>query len=116
MFSDLMFVNGRPFFVSVFLPSDFVQITRVKSKKELHLLQVIFYHFRHIKNRGFKVSIMRVDWEGALNTDYFKGQIRKEVGTVLESCCSDEHISEIERKIRQIKELICCISMYLHLC
>jgi hypothetical protein len=114
MFSDLMFVNGRPFFVSVFLPSDFVQITRVKSKKELHLLQVMVYHLRHIKNRGFKVPIIRVDGEGALNTDFFKGQISKEVGTVLEACGSDEHISEIERKIRQIKELIRCVVNMLH--
>jgi hypothetical protein len=114
MYSDLMFVNGRPFFVSVFLPSDFVQITRVKSKKEVHLLQVMVYHVRHVKNRGFKVPLIKVDGEGAMNTDFFKGQISKEVGTLLEACGSDEHISEIERKIRQIKELIRCVYNMLH--
>ena len=38
MCSDLMFVNGRPFFVSVFLPSDFVMVSKIKGKSELNLL------------------------------------------------------------------------------
>ena len=114
MCSDLMFVNGRPFFVSVFLPSDFVMVSKIKSKSELNLLQPMLSQLRHVKNRGFKVPTIRVDGESAIGTDFFRDQISKEVGTVLDPCGADEHIEPIERKIRQIKELVRCVSNMLH--
>ena len=68
----------------------------------------------HVKNRGFKVPTIRVDGESAIGTDFFKDQISKEVGSILDPCGADEHIQPIERKIRQIKELVRCVSNMLH--
>jgi hypothetical protein len=60
---------------------------------------------KHITKYGFTIKMIRVDREGAINTEWFESRIAA-LGIILDTTGAGEAVAIIERKIRHIKERI----------
>jgi hypothetical protein len=59
----------------------------------------------HINKYDFKIKMIRVDGEGAINTKWFENKIAA-LGIILDTTGAGEAVAIIERKIRHIKERV----------
>ena len=66
---DLMFLNGRPFFVTVFSTTEFVMVNRVQSKGGKDVMMALRKHISEMKRLGFIVTTLRIDGESGVVTD-----------------------------------------------
>ena len=102
--ADIMFVNKRPFFVTISRNIKFGTTVLIANQK-LDTLVKAARKVRNIyKKRGFTTAIMLMDgqFEG------ITGDLA-EIGITLNTDARDKHVPEAERFIRIIKERARCV-------
>jgi hypothetical protein len=102
--ADIMFVNQIPFFVTISRNIKFGTIEALKNRKHANILQA----FKNVKGiyskRGFKIDMGHVDGE----FEHMRGDLAG-IGMGLNVVSHDEHVPEIERFIRTVKEQTRCV-------
>jgi hypothetical protein len=101
---DIMFVNRFPFVMTISRHLKFGTAEYIKNQKDDTILTAI----KHVKglymHRGFKITHMLMDGQfESLRADIADLQIN------LNTVSRDEHVPEIERRIRTVKECTRCV-------
>ena len=105
MYLDLMFVNGLPYLITVVNPLEYVMINKLTKRDEYSLWTSIESNVNHITKYGFKIKMIRVDGEGAINTPWVENRLASK-GIILDSTGAGEAVAVVERKIRLVKERV----------
>ena len=101
--ADIFFVNAIPFFISLSRKIDFTGTSHMRDRK----LQTIFENFlsiyRFYLRRGFRIVTVLMDGEFA--------QLQVKInempkGPTVNLTSANEHVPEIERRIRMVKERV----------
>jgi hypothetical protein len=98
---DIMFVNKIPFFVTISRHLKFSTAEFLPNQKTTTLVGAIKRLHQTYAKRGFQIIILLMD--GQFNKDDLDGEIAN-LGITLNTVSADEHVPEIERHIRTIKE------------
>jgi hypothetical protein len=98
---DIMFVNKLPFFVTISRHIKFSTAEFLPNQKTVSLVGAIKRLHQIYAKRGFQLTILLMD--GQFNKDNLDGEIAQ-LGITLNTVSADEHVPEIERHIRTIKE------------
>ncbi len=105
--ADLMFVNGLPFLVTSSRGISFlVTIEYLKSRTAKRLVHTLERVFRIYGTAGFIMQTALMDME-------FKKLKDKLPNVILNTTAAQEHVGEIERKIRVVKERARCTTSIL---
>ena len=105
MYIDLMFVNSLPNLISVVNPLEYVMVHKLAKKDQHTLWTSLSSQLGHISKYGFKIDMIRVDGESAINTEWFHSRVGT-LGMILDTTGAGEAVAVIERKIRTVKERI----------
>ena len=105
MYLDLMFVNGLPFLIAVVNPLEYVMVNKLSKRDNWTLWGSLESNINHITKYGFKIKMVRVDGEGAINTEWFENRISS-LGIILDTTGAGEAVAVVERKIRHVKERV----------
>jgi Reverse transcriptase (RNA-dependent DNA polymerase) len=97
---DLMFVNTKPYLVSVSYPMGYAMVKQLKGKKTGDLLGPIQSQVSEYVKFGYDITGMHMDGETAVYHDRFKMHCPIPVDL------TTEHDGIVERKIRTIKERV----------
>jgi hypothetical protein len=100
--ADIMFVNGQPYLISVLMPVEHVQITKLNGRDEFTLWRALERHRKFPERFGLETAVIRVDGESAISSDWFKDKL----GDLLDVGGAGVAVPAVERKIRTIKERI----------
>ena len=95
--ADVMFVNGLPFLVTSSRGISLVTIEYLKSRTAKRLVHTLERVFRIYGTAGFMVQTALMDME-------FEKLRDKLPNIILNTTAAQEHVGEIERKIRVIKD------------
>jgi hypothetical protein len=101
---DIMYVNRIPFIMSISRCIKFGNADMLKSKSAVQLLASIKLVTQTYAPRGFLVTRMMVDGQ----FEPLRGELVG-LGIAVKCVSRDEHVPEIERRIRAIKERTRCI-------
>jgi hypothetical protein len=101
---DIMFVNKIPFFVSISRNLKFGTAEMIANRQQKTVFNAIEHVCKLYRSRGFKVEFILMDNE----FECMRGDIGS-LGVTLNTTAQDEHVGEIERYIRTIKERARCI-------
>jgi hypothetical protein len=101
---DVMFVNKIPFFVTISRGIKFGTCEMIKNRKASTLMTAIKQVLMIYKKRGFTVKMIAMDME----FKPLRGQL-SEAGVELNTSSNDEHVPEIERHNRTLKERMRCV-------
>jgi hypothetical protein len=101
---DIMFVNRIPFFITISRHIKFGTVEMVKSQKATTLLAAVRQVKSAYNKRGFNITHMLVDGE----FETLRGDVAA-LGITLNVVSRDEHVPEIERFIRTVKERTRCV-------
>ena len=96
MFVDLMFVNSIPYLISVFKPLEYVSVSKLAKTDIINIYNIVISHINSIRKHGMKITMLRVDGELAINTDWFTSRINAE-GIILDTTVAGEAITVVER-------------------
>jgi hypothetical protein len=58
MHTDIMYVNGTPYFISFFSPLEYVMVDRITKRDEWSLWKIINGQINHVKRYKFYVPIV----------------------------------------------------------
>ena len=100
--ADIMFVNGQPYLISVLMPVEHVQITKLNGRDDFTLWRALDKHRKFPEKFGLETGIIRVDGESAISSEWFK----EKLGDLLDVGGAGVAVPAVERKIRTIKERI----------
>ena len=98
---DIMFVNKLPFFVTISRHIRFSTSEFLKNKKTESIFQAIKHVHQTYTKRGFKVKTFMLD--GEFDKDGLNGEVAG-LGCNMNAVAREEHVPEIERNIRTIKD------------
>jgi hypothetical protein len=101
---DIMFVNKIPFFVSISRNLKFGTAEMIANRQQKTVFNAIEHVCKLYRSRGFKVEFIMMDNE----FECMRGDIAS-LGITLNTTAQDEHVGEIERYIRTIKERARCM-------
>ena len=101
--ADVMHVNGLPFFISISRHLKFGTIEALPNQKQTTLVTAVRNIARIYHRGGFRLRHAFTD--GAFNC--LKGDLLG-MGIALNATARDEHVGEIERYIRTVKERMRC--------
>jgi hypothetical protein len=105
MYLDLMFVNGAPFLIVVVNPLEYVMVNKLSKRDNWSLWGSLESNINHITKYGFKIKMIKVDGEKAINTEWFESRISS-LGIILDTTGAGEAVAVVERKIRYAKERV----------
>jgi hypothetical protein len=104
---DIFFVNGIPYFATLSMKICFLSVTHLSNRK----IPTIFKAFKAMHNyylqRGFQIVYIKGDGEFKPLKDLIESELFG--GPAMNLTSANEHVPEIERKIRVIKERLCAI-------
>jgi Reverse transcriptase (RNA-dependent DNA polymerase) len=98
---DLFFVNKFPFFVTVSRRIDFTTANHLENRKISTIFKAFKDVYRYYLQRGFRIVEVHADSEFEALGTYLTEMPR---GPRLNIATADEHVPEVERRIRVIKE------------
>jgi hypothetical protein len=98
---DIMYVNKLPFFVTISRHIKFSTAEFLSNQKTPTIVIAIKHLHQMYAKRGFQVTTLLMD--GQFNKDNLDGEIAA-FGITLNVVAADEHVPEVERHIRTIKE------------
>ena len=75
MYIDLIFVNSIPYLVSVTNPLKYVMVCKLSCKNKSSLWMNLESNIHHFTQFGFKITMIRIDGESAVNTLSFYNYI-----------------------------------------
>jgi hypothetical protein len=99
--ADIMNVDGNQFLITTSRNIQFTTVEKLDTKETLSLIKEIVKVINLYKRRGMRVQTCLVDNEFECIRHSFM-----EMGVYLNVCAPHEHVPEIERKIRTVKERI----------
>ena len=100
--TDIMYVNGIAYLLSVYDPLEYVKVTRLKAKDEWTLWRALEEHINYPNRFGLEVVKVRVDGESALASEF----CQRKLGNLLDTGGASISVPMVERKIRTVKERI----------
>ena len=98
---DVMFINKIPFIMTTSCNIHFGTAELVKDMKNNMLITSINQVIQAYQTHGFKIKAILVDGQFR----YIQQQLEQK-GTILNICATNEHVPEIERHIRTVKERV----------
>ena len=102
MSADIMFVNSIPFFMSISKHIKFGTAGFLPNRKDNHISQAFTSVYTFYRQQGFQIVELKMDGEFKSLRKFFAEK------TVTLNCFSHgEHVPEIERLIRTVKERCC---------
>mmetsp|Transcript_36183 Transcript_36183/g.51177 ORF Transcript_36183/g.51177 Transcript_36183/m.51177 type:complete len:412 (+) Transcript_36183:1053-2288(+) len=103
MTADIFFVNGIPFFLTLSRKLDFTAVTHLKNRN----ISSIFTAFKPIygfyRRRGFRITTVHADNEFGPLQELINDM---PAGPSMNLASAREHVPEIERRIRVVKERV----------
>lgn len=84
-------------------PLEYVIVKKLSKRDKWSLWGSLESYIYHITKHGLKIKLIRVDGEGATQTEWFESRI-SELGIVLDIIGAGEAVSVVERKIRHAKD------------
>ena len=100
-----MFVNQVPYLVSVVQPIEFLYVSKLANREHRSLWNSLKTALASLARYKFRVKMIRVDGEVAINTEWFHNKFGLR-GIVLGITGAGEAVAVVERKIRHIKERV----------
>jgi hypothetical protein len=100
---DIMFVNKFLFFMSISRNIRFITAEVLDNRKEAILVKALKQIYGMYRKRGFRIQLIISDSEFECTC----GAIATDIQSELNICGEDEHVPEIERCIRTVKERTC---------
>ena len=97
--ADIMFINAIPFFVTVSRNIKFGTVHNLPDRQVPTLIKAIREVINVYKARGFRVTSILTDPEFLPLKDSFPG-------TLIDPCGENEHVPDVERYIRTIKDSV----------
>ncbi len=101
---DIMFINKFPFFVSISRNIKFGTVELLKNRKADTLMGCVKSINRLYAQRGFKIRHLLGDVE----YEPLRGELT-EIGIAFNPAAANEHVPEIERYVRTLKERTRCV-------
>jgi hypothetical protein len=101
---DIIFVNKIPFFMSISRNIRFITGEVLNNRKEATLVKALKRIYGIYRKRGFCIQLII----GDLAFECTRGTIAADIQSNLNICGEDEHVPEIERCIRTVKERTRC--------
>ena len=98
---DIMFVNKLPFFVTISRNIRFSTSEFLTDRKSDTIFKAITHVHQTYAKRGFHTEVILMD--GEFDKDGLVGDVA-ELGITINCVAAEEHVPEIERHIRTIKE------------
>ena len=98
---DIMFVNKLPFFVTISRNIRFSTSEFLSNRKSDTIFKAITHVHQTYAKRGFNIEVILMD--GEFDKDGLVGDVA-ELGININCVAAEEHVPEIERHIRTIKE------------
>jgi hypothetical protein len=102
---DIMFVNKIPFFLSISRIIRFITVEVLDNRKQASLIKALQHIYGIYRKRGFRISNILGDSE----FECTRGAVATDLRSKLNICGEDEHVPDIERCIRTLKERTRCI-------
>ena len=102
--ADVMFVNKIPFMVTVSRHLKFGTATKLGNQQAKSLFSAIVQVYKVYKTRGFNIDTVLMDGQ----FEVLRGDMA-DLGMSLNVTSNNEHVPEIERYIRTVKERTRCI-------
>jgi hypothetical protein len=98
-----MYVNGISFLLSVSEGLGLLMVSELKSKNVSAMKPILDQMINYYRSSGFSVKFIKTDGEGAVValSSYLNGR-----GIKVNSTGKSQHVPQIERKIRQVKERV----------
>ena len=106
---DIMFVNKRPFLISVFLSTEYVMVNRIKSRSSKDICSALRKQMSEMSRLGFRVTMVRVDGESGVGADEETVSELARAGVAVDIVGATEAVAVAERKIRSIKDRCRCV-------
>jgi hypothetical protein len=101
---DIMFVNKIPFFMSISRNICFITAEVLDNRRQATLIKALQRIHRIYSKRGFRITLVLGDSE----FECTRGAIATNLQSDLNICGEDEHVPDIERCIRTVKERTRC--------
>ena len=98
---DIMHVREMPFIVTLITPLNLLMTVRIENRSVPHIWEKIQSQIANLSKKGFKITKARVDPESGLTA---LDNLFASVGIEMCSVGVNQHIAEVERRIRVIKE------------
>ena len=102
--ADVMYINKLPFFVTMSRNLKFSTAELMLDQKQATMVEHVKRIQRIYVKRGFRIAIMLMDGQ----FDVIRGDLA-DLGITLNTVARGEHVPEIERQIRTIKERVRCV-------
>jgi hypothetical protein len=102
--ADIMFVNKLPFFVTISRNIKFCTVQLIPDQKSKTLVHAVWHVRATYMKRGFEIESLLMD--GQFET--IRGDLA-EMQITLNTVARGEHVPEVERHIRTIKERARCV-------
>ena len=91
-----MSINSIPYLISVFKSLEYVSVSKLAKTDIINIYNIVISHINSIRKHGMKITMLRVDGELAINTDWFTSRINAE-GIILDTTVAGEAITVVER-------------------
>jgi hypothetical protein len=104
VYVDIMFVNKIPFFMSISRNIHFITAEVLGNRRQATLIKALQRIHGIYSKRGFRITLVLGDSE----FECTRGAIATELQSDLNICGDDEHVPDIERCIRTVKERTRC--------
>jgi hypothetical protein len=101
---DITFVNQIPFFLSISQNIKFITVSVLANRKEASLSKALKEIHAVYRKRGFRIRNTLGDSE----FECTRGVVASDLNSELNICGEDEHVPDIERCIRTVKERTRC--------
>ena len=101
---DIFFVNKIPFFATLSLRICFLSVTHMSDRKAPTIFKALKNMHNFYLQRGFQIVFIKGDGEFKPLQDLIQSELFG--GPTLNLASANEHVPEIERKIRVIKERV----------
>jgi hypothetical protein len=98
---DIFFVNKVPFFITLSRKICFTAVNHLANRKVKNIYKAFEEIYKFYLNRGFRITIVHADGEFAPLQALIQGM---PMGPRVNLASSSEHVPEIERRIRVVKE------------
>ena len=99
--ADIFFVNGAPLFTTLSRKIDFLGISHLIGRKVQNIFQAYKSLHRYYLRRGFRITTLHADGEFVPLKELIEGMPG---GPYINLTGANEHVPEIERGIRVVKE------------
>ena len=99
--TDIFFVNGTAFFITLSRNIDFTAIQYLTDRKITSIFKAFKEVYHYYRRRGFRITTIHADGEFAPLQVLINDMPD---GPVVNLASANEHVPEIERRIRVVKE------------